>query len=234
MSLLRVQTNFLVQLWRSDLAFQENLGEKAISRTALLNQTIEYAFNRRLMLAVAGSYRWDESRLGGTDSGGAPAAFLRLQLIENRGSSLAFTTRVGTPIRDLNERQTVVAFSLAGWQDLAGLGLGRTGLYWHLQEENFVGPEAPSRKRTDLTYAVALAHTWTSPESLFGNATTFVEAYGRTDLDGDRRGLTTLTLTPGVRATIAHRHIIMAGVEFPISDPEPFQRVVRVTYILNF
>ena len=43
-----------------------------------------------------------------------------------------------------------------------------------------------------------------------------------------------MTLTPGVRATIAHRHIVMAGVEFPRTADRPFDRILRFTYIFNF
>jgi len=43
-----------------------------------------------------------------------------------------------------------------------------------------------------------------------------------------------VTLTPGVRATIAHRHIVMAGVEFPRTADRPFDRILRFTYIFNF
>ena len=53
-------------------------------------------------------------------------------------------------------------------------------------------------------------------------------------VDGVASGLTTVTLTPGVRATIADRHIVMAGVEFPLTEPRPFDRILRFTYIFNF
>lgn len=234
MSLLRVQTNFLAQLSRSDLALQKNPRTAGASSSAFLNETIEYAFNRRLMLGVTGNYRWDDSRASQDEDGPAGAGFVRLQLLETAASSIATTVRAGLPARDFGERQTNVSLALAGWQDLAPLGLGRTGLYYHVQEETFTGPKTPSRKRTDLTYDLSLATTWTSPNCWLGNATTFVEGYGRTDLDGATSGRTVLTLTPGVRATIAHRHIVMVGVEFPLTDPEPFDHVVRLTYILNF
>lgn len=234
MSLLRVQTNFLVQLWRTDFLLQVNERDKDIGHSDFLNETIEYAFNRRFMLGVVGSYRWDNSRSSQDEDGPSGAAFVRLQLVESAHSSLAAIVRAGLPARDFGERQTTVSLALAGWQDLAPLGLGRTGLYWHVQAETFAGPEALSQKRNDLTYDLSLAHTWTAPEALLGNATTFIEGYGKTDLDGARAGLTTLTITPGLRATLAHRHILMVGVEFPLTDPEPFERIVRLTYIYNF
>lgn len=234
MSLLRVQTNFLAQLFRTDLAIQENRDEDPIHENSLLSGTLEYAFNRRLMLAIIGHYRWLDSRAGEDEDGGAVAAFARFHLLENRHASLAFTVRAGFPNRELHEKDTTLGFALAGWQDLAPLGLGRTGLYYHVQEETLVGPTKPGARRNSLTYAISLAHTWTKPAAFFGNATTFVEGYGRTDLDGEDAGHTLVTVTPGLRATFFHRHIVMAGVEFPITSERPYDRVLRFSYIFNF
>ncbi len=234
MSLLRVQTNFLVQLFRTDYAHQDNLGTSGIRGTDSLTGILEYALNRRLMLAVIGNYAWVESRRLSDTSGATGGAFVRLQLVDTATSSLAATLKVAAPNHDLGEKDTTVSFAIAGWRDLASLGLKRTGLYYHVQEETLAGPVKAGGRRNDLTYAVSLAKTWTSPDSLFGNATTFIEAYGKTDLDGNDSGHTVLTLTPGVRATFAHRHIVMAGVEFPVTNPQPFDRIVRLTYIYNF
>ncbi len=57
---------------------------------------------------------------------------------------------------------------------------------------------------------------------------------GVTDLDGDHRGHTDITLTPAFRATIAKRHIFMAGVDFPLTQPNLFERIYRFTYIYCF
>ena len=234
MSLLRVQTNFLAQLFRTDLAIQENRAENSVSDNTLLTGTLEYAFNRRFMLALIGNYRWLDSRAGEDNEGGAVAAFARFQLLENRNLSLAFTFRAGLPNHDLREKNTTLGFAFAGWQDLEPLGLGRTGLYYHVQEETLAGPAKPGARHNALTYDISLARTWTKPDAWLGNATTFVEGYGRTDLDGEVKGQTLITITPGVRATIAHRHIVMAGVEFPLTDERPFDRTLRFTYIYNF
>jgi hypothetical protein len=234
MSLLRVQTNFLAQLFRTDLAIQENRDEDRIEENTLLTGTVEYAFNRRLMLALIGNYRWLDSRQGEDEDGGAVAAFARFQLLENKHSSLALTFRAGFPNRELHEQDTTLGFALAGWQDLAPLGLGRTGVYYHVQEETLAGPTKPGARRNSLTYDISLAHTWTKPDAFLGNATTFVEGYGRTDLDGEEPGHTLITITPGVRATFFHKHILMAGVEFPVTPERPYDRIVRITYICNF
>lgn len=234
MSLLRVQTNFLVQLFRTDYAHQENLGSAGIRATDSLTGTLEYALNRRLMLAVIGNYAWVDSRRLADTSGATGGAFVRLQCVDTATSSLAATLKLAVPNHDLGEKDTTVSFAIAGWRDLAPLGLKRTGLYFHVQEETLAGPVKTGGRRNDFTCAVSLATTWSSPESLFGNATTFIEAYGKTDLDGKDSGHTVVTLTPGIRATFAHRHIVMAGVEFPLTNPHPFDRVVRLTYICNF
>jgi len=234
MSLLRVQTNFLAQLFRADYAHQDNLSTASIRATDSLTGTLEYALNRRLMLAVIGNYGWVDSRRSADLDGATGAAFVRLQWVDTAASSVATTLKVAAPNHDLGEKDTTLGFAIAGWHDLAPLGLKRTGLYWHVQEETLAGPVKPGARRNDFTYAVSLAKTWTSPESLFGNATTFVEAYGKTDLDGKDSGHTVITLTPGVRATFARRHIVMAGVDFPLTNPQPFERIFRLTYICSF
>ena len=234
MSLLRVQTNFVTQVFRTDYAHQENFDEASARGSDSLTGTLEYAFNRRFMLALIGNYRWIDSRVSENSEGSAVAAFARVQWLDTATSSLAMTLRAGLPNHDLGEKDTVISLALAGWQDLAPLGLKRVGLYYHAQEETLAGPVKPGSRRNDLTYDITLAKTWTSPESFFGNATTFFEAYGKTDLDGDDRGHTLITVTPGLRATFAHRHIVMGGVEFPLTEPRPYERIVRLTYIYNF
>ncbi|MEO6739380.1 MAG: hypothetical protein ABIP20_03950, partial [Chthoniobacteraceae bacterium] len=134
MSLLRVQTNFLVQLFRTDFALQQNPHSAASRGSDSLTGTLEYALNRRLMLALIGNYRWLDARKGDDRDGGAFAAFARVQLVDKAHSSLATTLRVGLPSHDLGEKTTTVSFALAGWQDLAPVGLSRTGLYYHVQE----------------------------------------------------------------------------------------------------
>jgi hypothetical protein len=234
MSLLRVQTNFLVRLSRTDLAIQQNPVSDAIRQVESLTETVEYPFNRRIQIAVVGNYQWLNAREGDDIKGGAVGAFTRVQLVDTRSSSLAMTLRGTFPNHGLDIKTTTISLAIEGWQDLAPIGLHRTGLYYHLQEETQAGPVVPGGVRNDLTYDLSLARTWTGPNALLGNATTFVEAYTKTNLDGARRGETTLTLTPGVRVNVAQRHILMAGVDFPLTSPRPYDRVIRVTYIFNF
>jgi hypothetical protein len=199
MPLLRVQTNFLgQQVFRTDYAHQENLSSASIRATDSLTGTLEYALNRRLMLAVIGNYGWLDSRRLSDFEGATGGAFVRLQWVDTAASSIATTLKVMAPNHDLGEKDTTLSLAISGWRDLARMGLKRTGLYWHVQEETLVGPVKTGGRRNDFTYAVSLAKTWSSPDSLFGNATTFVEAYGKTDLDGNDSG-----------------HIVMAGLIFP-------------------
>lgn len=47
-----------------------------------------------------------------------------------------------------------------------------------------------------VIFSREIAKTWSRPDCLLGNATTFIEAYGRSDLDGRDRGHTLVPLTP--------------------------------------
>ena len=67
-----------------------------------------------------------------------------------------------------------------------------------------------------------------------GNFSTFVEAYAKTDLDGPHPGKTSVTLTPGLRCTIAHHHVVMLGVDLPLTHPRTFDETFRLTYIYSF
>lgn len=234
LSLLRAQTNFLVKASRSDFAHQDNLSSASIRAADALTTTFEYTLNRRLMFALLGSYSWMDSRLLADKEGATGGGFIRLQWVDTVCSSLSSTLKVVAPNHDLGEKDTALSFSVAGWFDLAPLGLKRTGLYYHVQEETLAGPYKPDARRNALSYALSFAKTWSNPDSFFGNASTFIEAYGKTDLDGNDSGFTYITLTPGIRATFAHRHTFMAGVEFPISTPRPFEQVVRISYICSF
>ncbi len=234
MSLLRAQTNFLVQTSRTDFSHQDNLDSAAIRAADSLTTTFEYALNRRLMLAILGNYAWANSRRSADNEGATGGAFIRLQLVDTSASSICTTVKVVAPNHDLGEKDTTLSFAVAGWCDLAPLGLKRTGLYYHVQEETLAGPYKPGARRNALSYALSFAKTWSSPDSFFGNASTFIEAYGKTDLDGNDSGFTYITLTPGIRATFARRHTFMAGVEFPITTPRPFDQVVRLCYICSF
>jgi hypothetical protein len=235
MALLRVQTNFLEREFRFDFASERNIHGAAKKDVDTLDGLVAYSFNRRFMLEVVSSYEWDDYRVGNNMSGAGGAIVARLQLVDVPGSSYALTARTSLPDTGVGDHETTVSFALAGWQDLTQLGLSRTGLYFHVQEETYAGPGTAGEKRNDITYAVSLAKTWTRPDMpIFGNFTTFVEGYGATNLDGDEKGVTTITVTPGIRMTLGHGNVLIAGVDIPVSNPHPYGVIYRLTYIINF
>jgi hypothetical protein len=234
LTLLRVQSNLLLRSLRTDYFYERQLKSSGERDVQFVNQLVEYPFNRRLMLAVFGNYAWVDV-LGDDDREGTSyGALARFQLIDTPRTSYALNLRVAAPNHALGETLTTSSVSLAGWHDLTPLGLDRVGLYWHVQGETFTGPHALVAKQNDLTYAVSLAKTWTSPSAPLGNLSTFFETFARTDLDGPRSGKTLVTLTPGLRFTVAHHHVFMAGLEIPVTEPRPYEQIVRVTYILSF
>jgi len=234
MTLLRVQTNMLLRSLRTDYYSQRLTSQNANRDIQYLSQLIEYAFNRRLMLAVFGTYEWIDSRLGEDVNGPAWAALARFQLVDTAHASYALNLKVTAPNGGLDEKQTMLSAALAGWHDLTPLGLDRVGLYWHVQEETMAGPHPAGVRQNDLTYDVSLAKTWTGRDAALGNFSTFVEAYAKTDLDGPHPGKTAVTLTPGLRCTLSHHHILMVGVDMPLTHPRTFDETFRLTYIYSF
>ena len=234
MSLLRVQTNFLVQLARLDTAYEVGRTSPAFSESGFATGIVEYAVNRRFMPGFYVSHQWLEGRNRPDDDGSAGGVFGRFQLIEGPESSLALNVKAALPNHDLGEHLTTWSYALAGWRDLAPLGLGRTGLYWHVQHELPAGPRPAGAAHNDVTYALAVATSWTSPHATLANFTTFVEAYGKTLLDGSHAGRTTTTLTPGFRFTLGGKHILMAGVDLPVGGQQPDEAMFRLTWISNF
>ena len=234
MSLLRVQTNFLVQLFRLDTTLETGRTSPAFSGGESVMSTVEYALDRRFMPGVFVNHQWLTGRHGPDDDGSAGGLFGRFQLIETQQSSLAFTLKMVLPDHDLGEHLTTWSHALAGWQDLSPLGLGRTGLYYHVQHEMPGGPAPAGATRNDATYDLSLATTWSSPHATLENFTTFVEAYGKTLLDGEHAERTNLWLTPGFRFTLSSRHILMFGVDIPVDGPRPNDQLFRFTWIANF
>jgi len=234
LTLLRAQSNLLLRSLRMDYFYERPLETSGVRDVQFLNELVEYGFNRRLMLAVFGNYQWVNSRAGEDLEGASYGALARVQLIDTPHASYALNLRVAAPNHDLHETLTTTSFSLAGWHDLTPLGLKRVGLYWHVQEETFTGRHARGARQNDLTYDISLAKTWTAPTAPIGNLSTFLETYARTDLDGPRRGKSVVTLTPGLRFTLARQHVFMAGVEIPVTEPRPYEQIVRLTYILSF
>ena len=234
MTLLRVQSNLLLYSLRTDSYLERMTSANHDRRIEFVNQLFEYSLNRRLMLGAFGNFEWIDGRTRPDRDGGGYGALARLQLVDLKGTSYALNLRAAAPNEGIGEKQTVTSLALAGWHDLTPLGLHRVGLYWHVQEETWIGPAAAGGRRNDLTYDLTFAKTWTSPTSLLENFTTFLEAFSKTDLDGPNHGHSIVTLTPGFRFNLHHHHVIMTGVDLPVSAPRPFEEIVRLTYIYSF
>ena len=234
LTLLRVQSNLLLRSSRTDYYFERTTSSNKDRSVQYANELIEYALNRRLMLAAFGNYQWIDGRSAADRQGGAYGALLRLQLVDTPHASYAINYRAMAPNFGLGETQTLNSLALAGWHDLTPLGLNRVGLYWHVQEETYFGPRASGGRQNDLTYDLSLAKTWTSPNAVLGNFSTFLETYSKTDLDGRLHGQSVVMLTPGLRFNVQHSHVFMFGVDVPLSDPRPYDDLFRFTYIYCF
>lgn len=234
LTLLRVQGNLLLRALRTDFSFEHATDSSPKDHSQFVNQLIEYSVNRRLMFAAQVNYLWVRDKDEDSGRGVSYGGFVRLQLVDLPRTSYAFNIRAAAPREGIGETQTPLGFALAGWHDLTPLSLPRVGLYWHVQEETYLGPHPPGARKNQLTYGLDLAKTWTSPGSPFGNLTTFLENYARTELDGNRGGQSYLTLTPGFRFNYHRRHAFIAGVDFPVTAPKPFSHVYRLSYIFSF
>ena len=238
MSLLHVQTNFLEREFRTDYYNQQNVRSNSIGHVSFLDGLIAYGLNRRLMLEVVGNYQWNNERKGVPQTGAGSAAVARLQLVDVPGASYAFNFRVSSPNQGVGVTQTEFSSALAGWNDLTGLGLNRVGLYYSIQENAYTGT-GKAGKNNDLAFASALAKTWTDPHMpIVGGFTTFVELYGTSDLDGTARK-NYLNVTPGIHTKLGHdklghEHVLMAGADFPATNPRAFNTTYRVTYVFDF
>jgi hypothetical protein len=236
MALLRVQTNFLEREARFDYYFEHDVNSASRKDINFGDALVAWGLNRRIMVEAVGIYEWVEGRPGHENTNGATGAFVgRLQLVDTQNSSYAFNFRVQPPDHDIGDKTTAMSYALAGWNDLTPLGLPKMGLYYHIMEENYVGPVAKGAKSNDLTYDVSLAQTWSCMEALgLRHFTTFLEAYAVTDLDGNTSGRTVVGLTPGIRFTLARHHVFIFGADIPLNGPKPYDDLFRATYIYNF
>jgi hypothetical protein len=244
MALLKVTTNFLEREFRADYVYTHNVkGKPAIQDSHVLQGLIAYGLNRRLMIEVITNYEWDvpppTPNVPKANGAGA-AALLRFQLVDTYVNSVDLQVKVTAPnkwaVPPSPTTQTSIAFASGGFQDLQVLlGIPRLGLYESVQYENLSGPHKVGARQNDISYDLSLAETWTEPHLYpLGNFTTFLEAFGTTDLDGVNNTHSVFTLTPGVRFWFAHENSLTFGADLPISHPRQNDVVFRVTYILNF
>jgi hypothetical protein len=234
LTLLRVQSNLLLTSLRTDFYHDELPHAAKDRRVNYVSELVEYSLNRRVMLAAFGNYQWIESRSGTDREGGSFGTLVRLQLVDLPRASYALNFRAAAPNEGLGEKQTPASVALAGWHDLTQLGFGRVGVYWHAQEETLFGPRAAGTRQNDATYDVSLARTWSGPAAALENFSTFVEAFAKTDIDGRHHGDTAVSLTPGFRFNVHHRHVFMFGVDIPVTEPRANEERFRFTYILSF
>jgi len=236
MALLKVTTNFLERELRLDYARTSGIKNSKYSDTDFFNGLIAYGLNRRLMLEVISNYQWNTPVSGAGVSGSGGGGLVRFQLVDTELSSYSIQFRLGAPNQSIGQTQTSRQIALAAFNDLYPLlGLSRTGVYYSLVYEALVGKHANGARENDIAYDISLAKTWTERRTpVFGNFTTFLEAFATTDLDGTKSGHTVATLTPGARFWFYPENSLTLGVDVPVSGPHPFNDVFRVTYILNF
>jgi len=234
MALLRVTTNFLEREFRLDYVHARARHAPKLDSTDFANALVAYGLNRRLMLEVIGNYQWNHGR--DDDDGAGGGALARLQLVDTADRSYAAQLRVSPPNEGIGQTQTSMTYAVGGWQDLHALvpALDRVGLYGSMQYESLLGPHPAGARENDLSYDVSVARTWTPPTTpVAGDLTTFVEAFGTTDLDGAAAGATVFSLTPGVRFWPFPRNSLLLGVDLPVTSA-PFSAAYRATYILTF
>jgi len=184
------------------------------------------------------------SRGKNPDEAGPTARFVgRLQLISTADSSYTFNFQVGVPDPSLGQHQTTLSYGLAGFEDLTRLGLYRVGLYYSVLFDSLDGPHATGATKDDVQYAVSIAKTLTRPDTpLLGNLSVFLETFAQTNLDGDHKSSTLVSLTPGLRFNLGKPewpglgidNWLMFGADIPVSGPKPWDAIYRFTYIKNF
>ncbi|HYB53363.1 MAG TPA: hypothetical protein VEG84_05830 [Thermoanaerobaculia bacterium] len=237
MALLKVTTNFLEREFRLDYVLTNVANNANLDTTDLANALIAYGLNRRLMIEVISNYQWNNPPVAPTVSGASGGFLARFQLVDTETQSYSFQTRVTPANKGIGGTQTSMTYALAGWQDMHALipALGRFGLYGSFQYENLIGPHKAGAMENDVSYDLSIAETWTQPTTpVFGNFTTFLEAFGQTPLDGASSGKTTVSLTPGIRFWFVPENSFTVGVDLPVTTVRSFHSVVRATYILNF
>ncbi len=237
MALLRVTTNFLSRKFETDYVRTDVANNTTLESTDFAGARIAYGLNRRLMIELLANYQWNTPPAGPRSSGAGGGLLARFQLVDTPTQSYSFQARVSPPNTGIGQTQTSLTYAVAGWQDMHALirSLGRFGLYGSFQYESLVGPHKAGAARNDISYDLSIAETWTSPSTpVFGNFTTFLEAFGTTVLDGSSPGKTAVSLTPGVRFWLLPEHSLILGLDLPVTHAPSFHRVFRATYILNF
>ncbi len=244
LALLRVQTNFMEREVRINYAYTNDFHNAKQSNLNNFDYFIAYAFDRRFMVEVFGNEQWIDGRGKNPDEGGPTARFVgRVQLISTADSSYTFNFQTIAPDPSLGQHQTTLSYGLAGFEDLTRLGLHRVGLYYSVLFDSLDGPHAVGATQDDVQYDITIAKTLTRPDTpLIGNLTLFLETFAQTNLDGEHKDSTLVTLTPGIRFNLGKLgwpnfgldNWLMGGADIPLSGPKPWNAIYRFTYIKNF
>jgi hypothetical protein len=232
--LFHTATNFLVRVTRTDYSFQNDLDKSSVKNVNFLDQYIDYAFNERFMISLFGDYTWLNKKAGADLDGAGGGAAARFQLIDTPTSSDCLNLRVDVPEKDLGVHTTRLSPTFAGWQDLSQMGAKGVGFYYSAEDDIYAGEQTPGTMRNALGYDVALAKTWTKGTAPVADLTTFVEFAGGTNLDGNQRSYTDVSVTPAVQFIVGGHNLVMLGVDFPLTHPSAEVNVYRVTYIYLF
>jgi hypothetical protein len=244
-ALLRVQTNFMEREFRVNYFYDQAIHSKTREHLTNMDAFIAYGFNRRFMIEVLDNYQWAGARGKTADTdGGDPQIIGRVQLVDTDPSSYSFNFKIIAPDRGIGQTQTTFNYGFAGFNDLAyWLNLSKTGLYYSVSFDSLTGPHAVGALKDDVSYDISLAHTLLPMDTPWlGGFTTFLEAFGQTNLDGAAAGATVVTLTPGIRFNLGTTGLmkfgldnsILFGVDIPVSGPRPYDVGYRLTYIKNF
>ncbi len=213
-----------------------------------VDMEIEIPFNRRFMLDVEPAYTWVDAKDEEDNFSGAGLTILTfLQLIDTYDTAANFQFAVTVPSVALDTelatlgdpeaeiRQTRFSFIFAGFQDLTRFGLYRTSASGHIEYTTLVGPGEDSAPEDVLTYGLTFAKTFVEPDArFFADFTLFVETFGATTLTGETASRTGITFTPGLRWNLWKEDspwFLMAGVEIPVTGPQPFDQTILVSLV---
>jgi hypothetical protein len=237
MALLRVTTNFMERELRFDYVYTNVAGNPKLDNTQMGDVLIAYGLDRRLMVEVIANYQWNVAPNGSSTNGGDGSFYARLQLVDTPGQSYAFQMKLVPQNKGLAQTQTTLGYVLAGWQDVHEIvpALGRCGLYYSFEYDNLQGLAKAGVTRNSISYDLSLAETWTPAATpIFGNLTTFVEAYATTPMDGTSNGKTSFWLTPAIRFWFVPDNSLTFGVDLEVSRYATSPEVYRFNYIYNF
>jgi hypothetical protein len=191
--------------------------------------SIETPLSRRLWLGV--NVPFIDSLQGGrgpsTSHFGDVTITPKYLLYESRDFSLSTGLTVRTPTGteiSRGDRTTLLPF-VAFWSDLGrGVSLrGGTGL--DIAVDNNRGPDGAYI--ANLSLGQTLTHHEAAP---LGDFTYYLAANLRQEFGENSSDHTFLTLTPGIRTHLGRDWSFLAGYEFPIIGPKPFDD--RLTLIL--